>query len=242
MAAPTRFASGVSTRAKTEPLGNYGLPDPTRWHTWFNDFDDYDATQWVITTTEAGASDATEAVSLGADNGILVLTNDAADNDNDFLQWAGVTGTSVAETWRITSGKQLYFKARFKLSDGNAGIAQVDAVIGLQITDTSPLAVTDGVYFLKTDASASLEFKTMLNSSATTSTAGTMVYDTYHTVAFYYDGDTQVQYWFDDVLIGTQATTTLVTDEDLTISFGVQNGQAYAGVMSVDYIFVAKER
>jgi hypothetical protein len=41
---------------------------------------------------------------------------------------------------------------------------------------------------------------------------------------------------------GTAVTTNLPDDEDLAISFAIQNGEAVAKTMTVDYIFVAKER
>jgi hypothetical protein len=42
--------------------------------------------------------------------------------------------------------------------------------------------------------------------------------------------------------LGKLATTNLCDDEELTISFGIQNGEAVAKTMSIDYIFVSKER
>lgn len=238
MPAPARFPSGVTTVAQTDPLGNFGLPDPTKWHVWFDDFDDYAATDWVITTTEAGAGSATEAAS-SADGGVLVITNDNADNDNDFFQWAGVDSSAVIETWKFVSGKRLFFKTRFKVSDATDS----DFVIGLQITDTTPLAVTDGVYFRKDDDDANLDFVVIKDSAATTATAfATAANDTYMELAFVYDGKSGIEYYKDGVKYGTAALTNLPDDEELTISFGIQNGAAAAKVMSIDYIFVAKER
>ena len=44
-------------------------------------------------------------------------------------------------------------------------------------------------------------------------------------------------------MVATETTLTNVTDdEDLTISFGIQNGAAAAKTMTVDYIFAAVER
>lgn len=40
----------------------------------------------------------------------------------------------------------------------------------------------------------------------------------------------------------TLATTNLPDDEELTVSFGIQNGAAAAKTMSVDYIMAVKER
>jgi hypothetical protein len=236
--APTRYPSGVTTVDATNPLGQFGLPDPTRFHVWFDDFDNFEADQWIITTTEAGAGDATEAIS-NADGGVLLITNDAADDDADFLQWSGDDASAAVETFKFVSGKKLWFKARLKVSDAT----QSDFVIGLQITDTTPLAVTDGVYWRKDDGDANLDFVVIKNSTATTATAAsTAANDTWMTLAFYYDGASSIRYYKDDVHLGTSVTTNLVDDEELTVSFGIQNGEAVAKTMSVDYIFVAKER
>lgn len=219
-------------------MRNLPLPDPTTLHVWFDDFDNFEADQWIITTTEAGAGSATEAVA-NADNGILVITNDAADNDNDFFQWSGDDAATAIETFRFTAGKQLWFKARLKIDE----VIQSDFVIGLQIIDTSPLAVTDGVYIMSDDGDANLDCYVTKDSTSTTSVAAsTLTADTYCVLGFYYNGVDAVEFFKDNTVIARLATTNLPNDEDMTISFGIQNGEAVAKVLSVDYIYCAKER
>lgn len=231
MSTPTRFPGGVTNVAKSAPMGSFGMPDPTSWHVYFNDFDTFTAADWTITTVELGAGSASEALT-DADGGVLLITNDAADNDSDFFQ-------KVGESFLFAAGKKLLFKARFKVSDAT----QSDFVLGLQITDTTPLAVSDGVYFQKDDGDASLDFHVTKNSTSTDATAiATVSDDTYLTVAFAYDGKDEIKYFVDDVHLGTAATTNLPDDEVLTVSFGIQNGEAVAKTMSLDYIAVAKER
>jgi len=234
MPTPVRFSSGVTTVNPRNPLSQFGLPDPTGWHTFFEDFDDYVAAEWTITETGVG----TRAVG-SIDGGVLVVTNAAADDDANFLQWSGATAAGTVETFKFIVGKKLFFKTRFKVSDAT----QSDFVIGLQITDTTPLAVTDGVYWRKDDGDANLDFVVIKDSAATTATAAsTVASDTNMTLAFYYDGRSSIAYYKDDVQLGTSATTNLVDDEELTVSFGIQNGEGAAKSMSLDYIFVAKER
>lgn len=214
------------------------LPDPTTMHVWFDDFDDYAAAQWVITTTEAGAGSATEAVG-NEDGGVLVITNDAADNDADFFQWSGTDASGAVESFKFVAGKKLWMKTRLKISDAT----QSDFVFGLQITDTSPLAVSDGVYFMKDDGDANLDCYVTKDSTSTTSLAASTLSDnTYCVLAFYYNGVDAVEFYKDGVEIASLAVTNLPDDEELTISFGIQNGEAVAKVLSVDYIYVAKER
>jgi hypothetical protein len=191
------------------------------------DFDYYTAGDWTVTETDAGA---TQALTDG-DGGLLLITNTAADNDLVALQKKG-------ESFRFSSGKELFFEARFKISDAT----QSDLSIGLQITDTSPLDVSDGVFFTKADGSTSVSFLVEKNGTATTTTVATMANDTFITLGFNYDGGSVMQYCVNGVVTGTSAVTNLPDDEDLTVSFAIQNGEAVAKTMTVDYIFVAKER
>lgn len=234
MGSPSRFPSGVSTARSTAPLGNFGMPDPTAWHVFFDDFDRFVAADWTITTTEAGAGAATEALT-DIDGGALLITNDDADNDADFFQ-------KVGESFLMAAGKRAFFKARFKVSDAT----QSDFVMGLQITDTTPLDATDGIYFMKDDGDALLDVYCRKNATTgSTSATGihTVVSDTFLTVAWAYDGKSSVAYFVNDVQLGTlDGSSTYLPDTELTVSFGIQNGEAVAKTMTVDYVMVAKQR
>lgn len=231
--ATTNLIDGVTNVASTSALGSYTMPDPTSAHTWFDDFDDYVAAEWIITETGTG----TRAVG-NLDGGVLVVTNGATDDNANFLQWSGDTSSAAVETWKFESEKPLWFKARFKLSDAT----QSDFVIGLQITDTTPLAVTDGVYFLKADGSTTLNLLVTKNSTSTTTAAATLANDTYVTIGFVYDGGSKIDIYLNDNRVASSVTTNLPDDEELTISFGVQNGEAVAKILSLDYLFVSKQR
>jgi hypothetical protein len=229
----TRFNNGVTNAAANSTNHEFISMDPTKAHVYFNDFDTYVAGDWTITTTEAGAGSATEALT-NVDGGVLLITTDDADNDNDFLQLS-------SESFLFESGKKLWFKTRFALGD----ISASSFVMGLQITDTSPLAVSDGVFFLVEDGDGdgTVDFLVEKNGTATTAAEiATLVDATYVTLGFYYNGSDAIKYYVNDVHTGTSVTTNLPDDEELTVSFGIQNGGAAAETLSVDYIFVAKER
>jgi len=230
----TRHQGGVNTSEIGTTTEELPFPDPTAFHVWFDDFDNWEADQWVVSGTAAG----TGAIQ-NADGGVVRLTNAAADDNATFPQWSGDDAAGVVETWKFIAGKKLWFKARMKVSDAT----QSDFVMGLQITDTTPLAVTDGVYFRKDDGDANLDFVVIKDSTATTQTAAsTVANDTWMTLGFYYDGVSTIFVFKDDQRIAKSAVTNLVDDEELTVSFGVQNGEAVAKTMDVDYIMVAKER
>lgn len=235
--AVTRFPKGISTQREPDPLAQSIRPDPTEVIEFWDDFINYDASHWVITTTEAGTGDATEALQDEV-GGVLTLTNDAADNDNDFLQWAGEEDADGVEIFKLTGSEKAWFKSRFKVSDAT----QSDFVIGLQIIDTSPLDTEDGIFFQKDDGDTALDFHVEKSGTQTSSTdIHTMEDDTYVTVGWYYD-KTNFHVYVDGVKVATVDDANIPDDQELTISFGIQNGAAAAKSMSVDYIYASQER
>jgi len=224
-------------------LGGTGLDGyaPTDWHLWQDDFDFYLATNYVITETGSG----TRAISQ-ADNGVLVITNAAADNDVNSLQLRDVASGQVAEHWKFVAGKPLYFGIRFKISDAT----QSDFVLGLHITATTPVASapSDGIYFRKDDGDRLIDLVGRKNSTGSEASgvlgvSGYMTDDTWTVLEFYYDGTTAViQAFQDGVAFAGIPLTNVVDDEELVISFAHQNGTDAAKVMSIDWIKVGKLR
>jgi hypothetical protein len=197
----------------------------------FYDFMTYNAADWTITTTEAGAGSATEAVGAGV-GGLLVVTNDAADNDLDAFQGA--------ESFKFTVGKQLQFIARFKLNS----VTQADLMIGLYITDTDPIGgVTDGIYLRSDDGSADLDFVVEKNSTESVAeTVATLVDDTFVEVELYYDGGDSIACFVNDVRVAGLPLDNAPDDEEIALSFVIQNGEAVAKVLTLDYIGARQER
>lgn len=227
---PTHLHGGMNDALPGTLLYNLAMVNPATYITYFNDFLTFNTSDWTITTTEAGAGDATEALTDGS-GGLLLITNDAADNDADFFQ-------KVGECFRWSSSKDMFFMARFKVSDAT----QSDWVMGLQITDTSPLDVTDGLFFSKADGTTAITFEVEKNGTATSTAVGTCTTD-YMLLGFAYTASTGTfQIFMDGTNVGSSVNTNAVDDEDLTISFGIQNGEAVAKTMTVDYIFAALQR
>ena len=193
-------------------------PSDQTFYMYHNDFFTYNSGDWTITTTEAGTGSASEAVTSSA-GGALLLTNAAGDNDLDFLQLKG---------------------EGFKLSD----VDQSDFVMGLGITDTTPLDTTDGVFFISADGDAGLDFLVEKDNSATTTEdVATMADDTFITVTWFIDPDaSKVFYSVNNAAPVGVVNTNLPDDEELTVSFGIQNGEAVAKTMTIDYVVAAVER
>lgn len=227
----TRFPYGLTNVGETDLFADMVQPDPTLFHEYFNDFDTYVAGDWTVTETDAGA---TQALTAG-DGGLLLITNTAADNDLVALQ-------KNPAAFSFTAGKKLFFRCRFKVSDAT----QSDVVFGLQVVDTTPLDVTDGVYFLKADGAATVDVICRKNAStgSTSATAvATLANDTFIELGFYYDGAGKVAYEVNGAVVGSlDASSDYLPDTTCTVSFALQNGEAVAKTMTVDYVYVAKER
>jgi hypothetical protein len=222
----------VATEHKKNQPMFVPYPSDQTFYMYHNDFFTYNSGDWTITTTEAGSGNASEALTSQA-GGALLITNDDADNDLDFLQLKG-------ESFKLSSSKKAYFSARFKVSDAT----QSDFVMGLQITDTTPLATTDGVFFIKDDGDTNLDFIVEKDSTSTDTTAiHTMEDDTFVTVTWFIDPDaSKVFYSVNNAAPVSVVNTNLPDDEELTVSFGIQNGAAAAKTMTIDYVVAAVER
>lgn len=227
----TRFPNGITNAAEGSLFADMVNPDPTKFHEYFNDFDNYTSSDWSVTETQAGATQAL----IAGDGGLLLITNTAADNDLVALQ-------KVPTAFSFTAGKKAFFHARFKVSDAT----QSDIVIGLQVLDNTPLDVTDGIYFLKADGAATIDFicrKNTTTGSTSASAVATLANDTFISVGFYYDGVSKVYYAVDGVVKGyLDASSSYLPDTVCTVSFALQNGEAVAKTMTVDYVYAAIER
>lgn len=231
---PMHSRTGFSLDKPGEPLYDFGIPNPFKYAVLAEDFMTFTSAQWTVTETQIGA---TQAISAGEDGGVLLLTNSAADNDLNSIQRvaSGVTG----EHFKWSSDRDSFFICRFKVDDATNS----DVVVGLQITDTTPLDVTDGLFFYKPEATTTMSLIVEKNNTNTATAAGTVVSNTYHEVAWYYSAkDGLFHIFFDGAEVGTSVATNAVDDEELTVTLAVQNGSAAARTLSVDYFMSAKAR
>lgn len=238
MASPVRFPNGVTNQSPNDLLGQLGMLDPTKYIVDFDDFHKYAAGDWTVTNVGS----ATEALSSAhGPGGVLLMTNAAADNDVCNFQRA-------VESFKFTAGKKMWFAWRGKILDAGTDVTQSDVHVGLIITDTDLAGgITDGVYFTKADGTAgTISFVTTMNSSATTqASVGTFVHSTFIELGFYFDGGTNLEVWVDNSKVATVSVvlgTSLCNDEELTPTFSIQNGEAVAKVMAVDYVLAVQER
>jgi hypothetical protein len=228
---PVRFPSGVTNTldtGKNRLAHGFGGPDPRRYIQYFNDFTTYAAGDF--TKTDVGTSPT--AALTDAAGGALLLT---APNDNPGSTFLQVT----KKCFYPAVGYRMWFEAKFQVSN----VATVDAVIGLQITDTTPLLVSDGMYFLMTTGAATVDFIVESSNTLTTNSAiATLTAATDVRLGFYYNGVDEVQYHVNGVQVGHSAVTNLPTSAGLAPSFGLKSNSANSRTMQIDYIWAAQER
>lgn len=192
---------------------------------------DYAASDWVVTETQAGATQAVGADIVG---GALVLTNDAGATDVNQIQ-------SAEEWFKLTSGKRAWFSARFKTSD--ASLSSI--LVGFATTDTTPLTTTDCIGFRKLTGTTSLLSITEDATVEVTNALATMASDTYVSCSFYWDGISRVYFYTGEGSSRSLAsvhTSSIEQTNKLALVLHITNGEAVAKILTVDYIYVAMER
>jgi hypothetical protein len=263
MPTPARFTNGITTATKQEPLGAFGALDPVKNITLFEDFCNVGTfplaasslaaasnANWTLTVTEGGGGDASSAVADISGGGVT-LTTDAADNDLIFVQ-------HKQEAFKPVVGKKTWFRFKFALTDATANAAsleQAEWYAGLMIRDTDPLSstagdgVTDGIFFMSEDGTGNIYLHCQKNSTTgqlSTLLTSTLTVATPTEFAFYWDGVSEIKVFKDSVHVQSISLTTspdtYLPDTELTVSFGVKNGEAVAKVMTIDYVFCAQER
>jgi hypothetical protein len=79
------------------------------------------------------------------------------------------------------------------------------------------------------------------NTATTVADVATLADNEAIILGFFYDGASTLEYRVNRDAVGTVALTNLPDDEELTVSFGIQNGAAAAKSLSIDYIRVEQE-
>lgn len=234
----TRLENGVTNVNANDIFNSLRYPTTLGYHAFLDDFFEYVVNRWTVTETQAGA---TQGIADGQNGGVIALVNTAADDDLNAIQ--RVNGVRTAESWLIDPTKKFYMECRVALSD----ILQSDMIAGLQITDVTPLAVSDGFFFRKVDGSAVVNFVSVKNSNETLQQAGSLaVNNQFQSLKAFWDGqgvaNGRLYAGIDDAIFGfVSPGANFPDDEALTVSFAVQNGEAVAKTLFIDRIFIAQE-
>lgn len=236
----TRLPNGLSTAALDTIFSSMPFPNPTAFHVYNQDFDQYVAGDWTVTETQAGATQAL----VSGDGGLIALVNSAADNDINQIQ-------KLPASFLLSATKQLFMSLRFKVSDAT----QSDIGIGLQNVNadgTDPAAVTDGIFVYKIDGETTIRVSVRKDATTGANNASTgiaLADDTFVQVDFYYDGGQgnasggRLYYAVNGSVLGyLDASSTYFPDVILAPMISLKNGEAVAKTLTVDRLYVAVQR
>tara|TARA_R110000824_G_scaffold162073_8_gene337656 strand:- start:463 stop:1152 length:690 start_codon:yes stop_codon:yes gene_type:complete len=228
---PTHFTNGVSNVVTGNPLYEFGMLDPTKYHIIFDDFDKLPIAANYTLTAISGGSGTSAITTQDVDGGVARVTTAADDLDGIAAEW-------LAESFLMETGKKAFIKTRLSVGDA----IQSAWIVGLHSTDTTPRDATMRFFFESVDGSAVCYFNNDNNTTDSDSgTIATLSDDTYITLAAYYDGVTSIELYADDVLVETMTGIT-IPGAEMALGFGYWNGAAGAETTDFDYVFVAKER
>lgn len=230
---------------KQAPAG--GENDPALYYEIFDDFmlpatsAVSDVTAW--TPINDGATGT--PVYQDAAGGIFNVVTAAA--DNDYAAYS-----SFHEPFLFAAGKELWFEARFKISEATTsestwwfGLSDTLTTGGMQANTGGPLASYDGALIWKTPETAlTVNFETSnAGTQNTLSAFATSISNTWHRAGFYFDGtattSTITPYFHNGTswTTGTAKNITLSGLEEMHIVYGVKAGPtAAAETLQIDYI------
>lgn len=234
-----RFYDGISNVSADDPKGQMPYLSPTLWTMWYEDFTEKPETtiQWLHTQTNGTLA----STSTG---GCGIITQTLAGADDDLSQLA-----LSAATITFASTKKLVFETRVKIDKGAggtigqqeffAGLATVQVGVNFTAADGLTMTADDCVGFWSPDGTTSMQAIVRATDVESTQTAaGVNVDATWMTLAFYFDG-TNVIFYKNGTSIATLAN---YPTAGLTPTVYIKAGEAFAAVLSTDYIMVARER
>jgi len=221
--------------------------DPADYFVMFDDFTNpasataSDVQAWTAVNDGATGTPAFQ----DAAGGIFNVVTAAA--DNDYAAYS-----SVAENFLFAAGKELWFEARFKISEATTnestwwfGLSDTLTTGGMQANAAGPLASYDGALIWKTPETAlTVNFETSNAGTQNTASAfATSISNTWHRCGFYFDGEattsTITPFFHDGTswTVGTAQNITLSGLEEMHLVFGVKAGPtAAAETLQVDYV------
>lgn len=227
----TRYPGGLANVVEGSLFGDLKQPSPTKYHVFFDDFDRYTAGDWVVTETDAGATQAL----VGADGGQLVITNTAGITDAVNLQWAGGAGAFIGN-FTFDPAKDLFVAAKFKLD--NASLPT--ALIGLRSSNS-----TNTVALIKAGGAATLlaRVQSSTGTVSTTVAGAAMVADTFVVAGLAYTAaDGKMTFFQDDAASPVTGWVAPAAATLMAPNIGMVNTTAVARVMTLDWVFFAKQR
>lgn len=223
-----------------------GMMSSAEWVVDFDDFTDAVTTNvptgWSAAIIDTGATTVVDTTATAGATGVLLISDATASEGAAFYRTKSV---------QLVSGKKMFIECRVKLNDVTDHIFQFGLSDLTAITNPEDLWTTTAanlVTFGILDGAATTSMLCDKSNSGSTAETGTrsLVVDTWHTLAIFYDGGSKVRGYVDGNLSQTWAQTfasTVPTATALAPFIGSLNGNgAGANTCQVDYIRIVQER
>ena len=179
---------------------------------------------YLTTLTGAG----TAVLVAGALGGRMIITDSALNDDSVEMQANGAA-------FLPTFANRIYFGIKFPVSDAT----QSDFIVGLCIPDTTLIdgVDSDGIFFRKLDGTAVCNLVLEHATVETETAALTVVAATDYILEFVWNG-TSLNFYVDGVMGTAPVLTNIPHALYLTPSIALQNGEAVAKTMTIDWMRV----
>jgi hypothetical protein len=219
----TNFENGLNNRNASSLFGSMAQLDPSRFHTFMEDFDEFVAAQWTLVTTGATAQ-------IAADGGVLQLTTGAvATNEESMIK--------VPDNFDITQPRPTYFRAKIEVDEAT------ECNINVGLADSAALVPNNCIQFRKD--TSDLDLDVLLRSGSADIDVALAVASianaTSFTVEFYWDGQDRIYYGANGTPLGFLDASTLPVGP-LAPTLSVFAGASGAVALDLDYLFAATER
>jgi hypothetical protein len=183
---PTLLPAGVGTNYKGDPKDRLGIPDPTQWGTFFDDFDGNTGTetpttlsaasngwaaqiQTVGTGTFANKSQTTAPSTVTGAYGIFTHVSSAGGTDSTTLTRHATLGQSFV----FDTARKFYMEWRLNVNTspllGNWAVGMIPASTTMAVG-----SMTEGFRLAKTSGVGTFDLKTFNNSATAVSTTSTL--------------------------------------------------------------------
>jgi len=236
----TNFPGGFTNAAPYQAMAQARTPDPSWSQLYHNEFNTFVVAD--LTTTLVGTGTSALAAESG---GVLLATTTAGAADANYYQLP-VAG------FQISTGSQCFFKYRGKLDS-----LLSDFYCGLIATSATPLAATEGLFFVKAAGAGTVVLRSIVG-GVTVNTAlpaaALIAVDTWFELSFYYDDTGNVAAFFTPTtgptkpaangtrgMVARYSPAAGFSTAILNPSFGFRNSTAVARTLRTDYLTVSNE-
>lgn len=230
-ARPTTSGSSTDTAPRKHPLYSYPAPDPFRLFADCNDMMDL-GKSGTWTTTAVGTGTAAQ---LAFNGGAVQLITSATINDS--VAWQRSVENIAVPAAPNRMWYEIVATAQIALS--------CQLVLGITALDTTPGAVTDGIYFTKAAGAATVNLVTTAGSASTTQATAiaTLADATQFSLAFTLNRSGELEYYVNGALAGriSAPATMPVAATLLSLQNYIKTSAAATRYLNIHNLMVAAE-